>query len=311
MENEENIISSETKLSAIAAVMFFAPFVKNRVKSDPSFTEEERDFIAWYVQVWFVNMVFLVIVLIATLLNSFLINWVLSRIATIWSLAIFIISVFSIFACANDLAMRNKNESIMQNIQHKWQLLKAYTPVINFHSRYRQENYNMPYRRLKESILLWTSFIFWTLLLGNSFGMWVLVIIAVRIILLMLNIDIVPISMKKAINSVFLCNPWEMFAYIFAPIVSKIKKSDYETILQARKSWYAQWQSFWLWIIIQYALFIWILFLLYRWINISFDNIVLFVALILWIIRIIIFYMQKKTFLRIPILSEIISLVFH
>ena len=311
MENEENIISSETKLSAIAAVMFFAPFVKNRVKSDPSFTEEERDFIAWYVQVWFVNMVFLVIVLIATLLNSFLINWVLSRIATIWSLAIFIISVFSIFACANDLEMRNKNESIMQNIQHKWQLLKAYTPVINFHFRYRQENYNMPYRRLKESILLWTSFIFWTLLLGNSFGMWVLVIIAVRIILLMLNIDIVPISMKKAINSVFLCNPWEIFAYIFATIVSKIRKSDYETILQARKLWYAQWQSFWLWIIIQYVLFIWILFLLYRWINFSFDNIVLFVALILWIIRIIIFYMQKNAFLRIPILSEIISLVFH
>lgn len=311
MENEENIISSETKLSAIAAVMFFAPFVKNRVKSDPSFSEQERDFIAWYVQVGFVNMVFLVIVLIAAIPHFFTNSWILSWITTIWSIAIFIISVFSVFACANDLEMQNKNESIMQNIQHKWQLLKAYMPVINFNFRYRQENYNMPYRRLKESILLRTFFIFWTLMLWNSFWMGVLIIIAVRIIFLMLNIDIVPISMKKAVNSLFSCNPGEMFAYIFAPIVSKLKKSDYGTILQARKSGYAQWQSLWIWIIIQYILFIWILFLLYRWINISFDNIVLFIALILWIIRIIIFYMHKKTFLRIPILSEIVSLVFH
>ena len=45
MEIEKNIISSEAKLSAIAAVMFFAPFVKNRVKSDPSFSETDRKFI--------------------------------------------------------------------------------------------------------------------------------------------------------------------------------------------------------------------------------------------------------------------------
>jgi hypothetical protein len=31
MENEKNIISSDAKLSAIAGLMFFAPFVKNRL----------------------------------------------------------------------------------------------------------------------------------------------------------------------------------------------------------------------------------------------------------------------------------------
>lgn len=311
MEIEKNIISSEAKLSAIAAVMFFAPFVKNRVKSSPSFSEDERNFISWYFQIWYVNLVFLTIVLISSWLNLFLVNWILSRIVTIWSIAIFIISVFSIFSCANDLPMRSENESIMQKISHKWQLLKVYTPIINFILRFRQENYNMPYRRLKESILLRTSFIFWTLLLWNSFWLGILLIIGVRIILLMLNIDIVPISMKKAINSIFLCNPWEMIAYILAPIVSKTKKTDYETTLQSIKWWYVQWQSFWIWIILQYILFIGVLFLLYRWINISFDNTILFIAMILWIIRIITFYIYKKKFQRIPILSEIISLIFH
>ena len=310
METEQNIISSEVKLSAIAGVMFFAPFVKNRIKSE-EFSEDEINFINGYVQVWFLNLVFLVIVLISTMTSFFEANQILTWITTIWSFAIYIISVFSIFACTNDLSMWGPNESIKQNIQHKWLLLKAYTPIMNFILRFRQENYNMPYRRLKESILLRTFFIFWTLLLWNSFGMWVLIIIAVRVILLLLNIDIVPLSMKKTINSLFSCNPGEIFAYFFAPIVSKFKKTDYKTVLQAQKQWYAQWQGFWIWIIIQYILFIGILFLLYRWIKISLDNTILFIAMFLRIIRIILFCIRKKTILKIPILSEVVSLVFH
>ena len=311
MENEKNIISSDAKLSAIAWVMFFAPFIKNRIKKSEDFSEDEKNFVYGYIQVWFVNLVFLIIVSIATLINFFEINWILNRIISIWSVAIFIISVFSIFACANELSMRGPNESLNQNIQHKWLILKSYTPILNFILRFRQENYNMPYRWLKESILLRTFFIFWTLLLWNSFGMWILIIIAIRIILLMINIDIVPLSMKKAINSTFSCNPWEMFAYIFAPIVAKIKKSDYETILLARKQWYQQWQNFWIWIIIQYVLFFGGLFLLYRNINISLDNTILFIAMFLRIIRVILFLIHKKTLLKIPILSEIVSLIFH
>lgn len=311
METEKNIISSEAKLSAIAAVMFFSPFVKNRVKSDPSFSDEERDFIAWYVQIWFVNLVFLIFVLAASITNVFVVNWILSWVTMVWSIAIFIISVFSLFACANDLSMWEKNESIMQNIQHKWQLVKAYIPVVNFVLWFRQENYNMPYWWLKESILLWTSFIFWTLILWNSFGMWILIIIAVRLILLLLNIDIVPISMKRAINRMFLCNPWEMMSYFSAFVVSKIKKVDYNTVLQARKQWYFQWQKFGLWIIFQYVLFLGLLFLLYRWIDISRDNTILFIAWILWILRVILFCVYKKSILRIPLLSEVVSFIFH
>lgn len=310
METEKNIISSDAKLSAIAGVMFFAPFVKNRIKSE-EFSEYEINFINGYIQVWFLNLIFLVIVLIATITSTFETSRILTRIITIWSFAIYIISAFSVFACANDLSMRGPNESVNQNIQHKWLLLKAYTPIMNYILRFRQENYNMPYRRLKESILLWTFFIFWTLLLWNSFWMWVLIIIAVRVTLLLLNIDIVPLSMKRTINSLFSCNPWEIFAYFFSPIVSKLKKMDYETILQAQKQWYAQWQNFWIWIIIQYILFVGIIFLLYHTIRISLDNAVLFVAMFLRIVRVILFYIRKKTILKIPILSEIVSLVFH
>ena len=310
METERNIISSEAKLSAIAGLLFFAPFVKNRINFE-DFSEYEKNFVHWYIQVWYLNMIFLVIVLIAALINLIEYHRILSWIINIWSFAIYIISVFSVFACANDLSMRGPNESLTQDIQHKWLILKSYVPVLNYAMWFRQQDYNMPYRWLKESVLLRTFFIFWTLLLWSSFWMGVLIIIAVRIILLMINVDIVPLSMKKAINSTFSCNPWEIFAYIFAPIVSKLRKVDYETVLQARKQWYMLWQNFWIWIIIQYILFIGILVLLHRRINISVDNIILFIAAIMWIIRIIIFFMHKKMLLKIPILSEIVSLVFH
>ena len=264
MDVEKNIISSDVKLSAIAGVMFFAPFVKNRVKSNSLFDESDRNFIAWYLKIWYLNIVFLIIVLICSCLNLFLTNRVLSQVITFGSIAIFIISVFSIFSCVNNLPMWSENESIMQRIPNKLQILKVYIPIMNFVLRFRQENYNMPYRWMKESVLLRTFFIFWTLLLWNSFWIGVLIIIAIRIILLMINIDIIPFSMKKVINSSFLCNPWEVFAYIFAPINSKLKNLNYETILQAMKQGYMQWQSLWIWIVIQYVLFVGILFLLYQ-----------------------------------------------
>ena len=310
MEPGKNIISSEAKLSAIAWVMFFAPFVKSRIKSDLSITDEERTFISWYTKIWLANLVLLGVVLIACLVNLFLANWILSWVVTIWSMIIFVTSIVSVFACINNLPMWTESEPLRQNIQHKWQILKSYMPILNFSLWFRQENYNMPYRWLKESTLLRTFFIFGTLLLGNSFGFWFAIAIIIRVVLLLLNIDIIPLSIKKAMNSIFSCNPWEMFAYIFAPLTSKLKKADYETILQAKKLWYMQWQKFWVWIMIQYVLFLGILFLLYRWIDISLNNILLFIAIIFWIIRIFLFYIHKKMLLKIPILSEVVSLVF-
>lgn len=311
MEPEENVISWEAKLSAIAAVMFFAPFVKNRVESNQSFSVNEKSFINSYIRIWFVNLIFLIIVLIVGWLNFFWNDWFLDWVIKILSIVIFIISIFSIFVCINDLPMRNENESIIQDIQHKWQILKVYMPIMNFILRFRQENYNMPYWWLKESIFFRTFFIFGTLLLWNFFWIWVLVVVAIRIILLLLNVDIIPISVKKLVNSIFLCNLWEIMAYFSALILSKVKKVDYETVLQTRKQWYIQWQWFWIWIIIQYILFLGILFLLHRGIVFSMGNIILFVAMILWVIRVIIFRVNKKNILRIPVLSEIVSLVFN
>ena len=311
MDTTKNNISPQAMLSAVAGLMFFAPFVKRSVNSDTSFTEEEKDFIMWYTQIGYINLIFLIIVLIPALLNIFIVWPYLSWIINIWSIAIFIISIFSIITCANSLGMRKSDEKIMYNIQHKWWVLKSFTPILNFFLRFRQNDYSAPYRWLKESILLRTCFIFWTLLLWTSFWLWILIIIFVRVILLLCNIDIIPLSMKKTINTSFLCNPWEIFSYVFATIISKLRRIDYDTVLQTKKLQYSQWQNFWISIILQYLMFLGVLFLIYHNnINFSLDELILYVAVALWIIRIIIFSINKKTVLRIPILSEIVSLIF-
>ena len=311
VDTQRNNISSQAKLSALTGMMFFAPLIKKNLESDPQYTEEEKSFIMWYVQVGFANLAFFVFTSIAAMINFFVFHPILTWIVTIGSFAIFIITVFSIFACISSLSMRKSDESIMQKIQHKDQLAKAYTPIINFSSRFRQESYEMPYWRLKESILLRSFFILWTLLLGSSFWIGILIIIAVRLVLLLLNIDIIPLSMKKSLNSSFLCNPSEIIAYFTAPIIVKLKKREYETVLKEEKMKYAQWQKFGISIILQYVLFVWLLVLIYRWMDLYLVQIVLAIAAILRLVRVLMFYRYKKMFLRIPILSELLSLIFH
>lgn len=311
METQQNSISSQAMLSAIVGMMFFAPLVENNVKNDNSFSSEEKEFILWYTQVGYANLLLLIVTLIAAIINAFWSHTILYWITTFWSLSIFAITIFSLFACINNINMRKSDEKIVTDVQHKWQLLKAYIPGLNFVLWYRQWDYNMPYWWLKESILLWTIFIFWTLLLKSYFWIWILVSIIVRVGLLMLNIDIIPLSIKKAINSMFYCNPWEISAYLFAPIVAKFKKADYMMVLQARKQWYSAWQSFGLGILVQYIIFMAIIYFIYRNANLSRLNIICLFGALLWLMRITVFFVYKKSFLKIPILSEIISILFH
>ena len=156
MDNQQNIISSQAKLSAIAGMMFFAPFVKHNLKFEEDLTQDEKNFVLWYVQVGFVNIVFLFILIIALLINRKLDMEVLVRISHIAGWVISVIILFSILACAWEVWMWKEDESIMQHVQHKGELVKAYIPILNFIHWFKQKDYAIPYRRLKESIFVWT-----------------------------------------------------------------------------------------------------------------------------------------------------------
>lgn len=311
MENSKNIISSHAKLSTIAEIMFFSPFVKNNIKTNPNFSPEEKNFINWYYSIWIFNIIILLIILGASIIKPFYNYSIFSWISNIWCIVIYITVSIPILMCINNVGMRNENEKIRQEIPNKKQVLKAYTPILNFKFWFHQDNYNMPYRWLKESIFLRTIFLFWTLLLWSKIWLVIFLVIIFRLVLLFMNIDIIPLNVKKAINWLFLCNPSEIISYFTSYIISKLKNTDYETTLKTEKQKYQQWQKFWIWIVIQYLLFILIIYFIYRWISISAEHIILLVACILCLLKVFLFYKNKKNFLRVPIISEIVSLVFH
>jgi hypothetical protein len=51
MESQKLIISSHAMTSAIAGMMFFAPFVKKSLDSDLILTPEDKQFVMGYIQV--------------------------------------------------------------------------------------------------------------------------------------------------------------------------------------------------------------------------------------------------------------------
>lgn len=311
MENSKNIISSQAKLSAIAEIMFFSPFVKNNVKFNPNFSPEEKNFINWYYSIWIFNIIILLIIIGIFIIKPFYNYSIFSWISNIWCIVLYITVSFSILMCVNNIGMRNENEKIRQEILNKKQVLKAYTPILNFKFWFHQDNYNMPYRWLKESIFLRTIFLIWTLLLWSKIWLIIFLVIVFRVALLFINIDIIPLNVKKAINWLFLCNPSEIISYFTSYIISKLKNMDYEDALKIEKQKYQQWQKFWIWIVIQYFLFMLIIYFIYRWINISAEHIILLIACILCILKVFLFYKNKKNFLRVPIISEIVSFVFR
>ncbi len=309
MEASDNIISSQAKLSAIAGIMFFSPLINNNTQSNPWFSDYEKDFIISYTRIWYINLALLWIVLVTEMIWIFLPSPLLDSIRRLWCIMIYAISLFSLSACVFDIPMRWKNESIVKHIQNKSEVLKAYIPGLNFSMWYRLPEYSKPYRWLKESILMRCIFIIWSLIFGPLCGIWILSFIVWRLVLLLLNIDIIPLWMKKALNSVFVCNPWESIAYLSSHIISKLKNRQYYDVLLAEKKKYYQWQTLWVNAVLQYILSFVVLWLLYRNVDISSHHVLIFVSFLLWIIRVVIFYINKKTILKVPFLSEIVSLI--
>ncbi|MBQ5945671.1 hypothetical protein IJL65_04815 [bacterium] len=45
MDTTKNNISPQAMLSAVAGLMFFAPFIKRSVSTNPSLPQDEKDFV--------------------------------------------------------------------------------------------------------------------------------------------------------------------------------------------------------------------------------------------------------------------------
>lgn len=90
----------------------------------------------------------------------------------------------------------------------------TYLPIYNLYLRYQSHSFERPNRRIKESIL-WRMLFTILCIFGNStINSILLIVIILRVASLILDIDIVPLHIKRRLNTLFLKNPEELRGYI-------------------------------------------------------------------------------------------------
>ena len=287
MEQPQNTITSNDILTSLAGILFFGPFIKS-----------EHLFVQGYCRVWKLNLVLLILTFIAFVGAYFYPHLLLNRMIVLSAGAICVISAFSIFSCLNEVQLFAANETLQHEIPHKEMIIKSFLPVYNVKLWYQSTNFHTPYRWLKESILWRTFFSFVALVFGVQVGTFFLALIAIRLLLLLVNIDLIPNNLKKFLHHGFLVHPEESIGKVLS-FTKKEEKAGEETQIQASM----------MNITLQYLTFIALLRLIRRNVVIDYQLIVPLLALLYLIARALLTYWNYRRLPPLPILNELWSLV--
>lgn len=139
-------------------------------------------------------------------------------------------------------------------------------------------------------------------------GIVLLVIILVRLLLLILNIDIISNSAKSKINQLFVKYPSELFAYPSGWLKAKRKKADIREMIDEKKLFYRTSDDNKMKVILQHSILLILLAILVYLRGFSEDNIVFWIALGLGILTLIIEYLEEKELFQLPLIGDLLSI---
>gem|GEM_PF-899714 len=183
---------------------------------------------------------------------------------------------------------------------------------------YKIHNFEHPYWRAKESIILRTLFLIVAIIFQNPIlSSFVLVIIIIRVASLMSGIDVLDNTIKEKINKLFQKNPEEIRCYIsttikyfFNRIFSDYKSFDeifenetikYSNLIQIQKDY--NW--------LQYTVAIVLLLLWFYWSDFwNYANRIFVITSFLVIGRYVVMFTKRKHLPNIPIAKEISEIIF-
>lgn len=214
--------NTKTQLS-LAAALFFSPLVHNMLnKNTRDISAQDRDFIRGYIKFGYITLLFWVITIAAWILNYF---FALKILSVTYSISIFILIlllVISIVSILSDISLVKWGEYKIESYTiegNKKDIILKYLPLYNIYLWYTSHSFDIPNRRIKESILLWMLFVILGVL-GNIFvSSIILILIIFRVAALMSDIDFLNVSTKKWLNTLFFKNPEEIIWYITGLIV--------------------------------------------------------------------------------------------
>lgn len=217
-EEKKTYSNTKTQLS-LAAAMFFSPLVQYLLRnSERNLSEAERKFVQGYIFLWYIMIAFWILSILFGVLHYFFLHQSLHIISTVSIfilLVSLIVSVVSILSDINllQIATANSSDSPL-HIGEKKHIILTYLPFYNIYLRYKSHSFEKPNRRIKESLFIWIA-IFWTSIIGNErIAVVAFMGIIIRISSLMADIDIVPLYIKRTLNTLFFKNPEEIWAYV-------------------------------------------------------------------------------------------------
>ncbi len=209
---EKNRLSTEIKYLSLSAVLFFAPFIQQSLKNTKKeWSNEEKAFLLS--RCWVGNMLWWVLLVCLLTFGGGKL-WGYSALFLFSEVLVYLLFVLlgaSVVLLSSGLYF--EITSLQQSPAQKKQMLISFLPLWSSYQRFRSQNFEKPYRWLKEA-QVWLSLILVCALLFPS-GMPALVTISVlllRVFLLALGKDVFAQEWKLALHRSFICSPWEILS---------------------------------------------------------------------------------------------------
>jgi hypothetical protein len=220
---EENVKKdSNTTMMALAALMFFSPFMHYLLnKWSLTISDQEKGFIRGYVKLWYINRVFLAITIASGIGNYFVTSTFLRVLYAICIGIVLILLIVWSLCVLSDVSLNiTKDFSLtFYEVWDKKSLLLKFLPLYNVYARYKLHSFGTPNRWLKES-LLWRTFFILLALGGHPLILSVIVALRLlRITTLMAGIDVLHVQAKSDISNLFFKNPEEIRWYFTGTII--------------------------------------------------------------------------------------------
>ncbi len=219
MAEETNIRDTNTKIQlSLAAALFFSPLVQHMLKKNNlDLSENDKAFIRDYVKFWYITILFGLITITTGVLHYLFALDILNVVYTTSIFILIFLLTISMISILSDISLIRWGDYATQNYTVKWNkknIILTYLPLYNIYLRYQLHNFEKPTRWIKESIFRWILFIIFCMFGNITISSIIILIITLRIASLISDIDVISMSTKHRLNSLFLKNPEELRGYI-------------------------------------------------------------------------------------------------
>ncbi|MEI7562164.1 MAG: hypothetical protein WCJ39_00065 [bacterium] len=213
MQDLEKKIDDTTTMMALAALMFFSPFVLHMMRSHvPPLSDKDKAFVGGYCTLGYITLFLLVLSSGLGIASYLYVSPALTiGYAVSIGILLLLLLVGSLCIIANvPLHLDSSAPVFFAPLQEKKSAILYFLPLYNIWARYHLHSFQSPNRWLKESLLRWTFFLVLCVSNHPLLISVLVIIITLRAATLFVGIDVLSLKVKDQVNALFNKNPEEL-----------------------------------------------------------------------------------------------------